>query len=92
MLTLKKLEKFFCKARENNIKYIGIIIKMSGFNKPEIIINPNVNLNSKFNYYKKTYDENLNHKFAKDIKIVGVSIGNSFQEIYDNLKEWEGMI
>lgn len=48
---------------------IGIFIEMPGFEYPEVIYNPPENLRKKLEYYKQTYDENLEHKYAKGIKI-----------------------
>lgn len=50
---------------------LGLIIEMPGFESPEIIINPFENLEKKLEYYKNTYNENLEHKNAKGIKIIG---------------------
>ena len=50
---------------------LSLLIEMPGFPKPEMITNPVGNLEKKLEYYKKTYDENLEHKHAKDVKIIG---------------------
>lgn len=50
---------------------VGIVIEMSGFESPEIIVNPVENLQKKLEYYRDIYDENLNHKHAEGIKIIG---------------------
>lgn len=50
---------------------IGIVIEMPAFKSPEIIFNPPENLQKKLEYYENTYDENLNHKHAEGIKIIG---------------------
>jgi len=50
---------------------VGVFIEMPGFESPEIIINPVENLEKKIEYYKNIYDENLNHKHAEGIKIIG---------------------
>ncbi len=47
---------------------------MPGFEEPELIINPVVNLKKKLEYYKATYTDNLEHKYAKGIKIVAYTI------------------
>lgn len=68
--TINDLEKIVNKAIETN-EPLGLFIEMPGFSQPELIINPVVNLEKKLEYYKKTYDENLEHKHAKGIKITG---------------------
>lgn len=50
---------------------LGVMIEMPGFEAPELIINPVKNLEKKLAYYQATYDENLEHKHAKGIKIIG---------------------
>jgi len=50
---------------------VGVFIEMHGFEMPEIIINPPENLEKKLEYYKATYNENLEHKNAKGIRIIG---------------------
>lgn len=52
-------------------KPLSLLIEMPGFPKPEMITNPVENLEKKLEYYKKTYDKNLEHKHAKGIKIIG---------------------
>lgn len=67
---MMQLEAAINKAIKDN-KSIGVLIEMPGFEEPELIINPCKNLKQKLRYYKDTYDENLNHKKAPGIKIVG---------------------
>ena len=71
----------FKQAEESGSKFIGVVIHMDGFPKDEIIINDFVNFNSKLAYYEKTYDENLDHRFAKGISIVTVVAGDSLYDI-----------
>lgn len=67
--TMQDLEERIKKAIELE-EPLGLFIEMPGFEKPELITNPVVNLEKKLEYYKKTYDENLEHKHVKGIKIV----------------------
>ncbi|MBU5293117.1 hypothetical protein KQH90_03580 [Anaerosalibacter bizertensis] len=68
--TVKDLEAIIDKAIATK-QPLGLLIEMPGFKEPEMIINPAVNLEKKLDYYKKVYDENLEHKHAKGIKIIG---------------------
>ena len=68
--SMKELEQVVNEAIEKN-RSLGLFIEMSGFPKPELITNPVENLEMKLEYYKKTYDEDLEHKHAKGIKIIG---------------------
>jgi hypothetical protein len=85
-LTIEQLVNCFNAAKSGYWNYVGIKIHMDGFPKDEIIINQMENFDSKLDYYKKTYDENLNHKFAQGIKIVGFTYGDFFSELEDDLK------
>lgn len=84
-LTTENLENCFDEAKKRESKFVGVVIEMGGFPQAEIIINPAANIDSKLEYYKKTYDENLNHKFAPGIKIIGFSYGNSFSDLQEDL-------
>ncbi len=68
--SFEELEKVFDYAIDNNM-HVGVLIEMPGFPAPELITNPHENLALKLDYYKKTYDEKLNHKHAPGIRIVG---------------------
>lgn len=54
---------------------------MEGFKVDEVIINRAENFEEKLNYYKRTYNNNGTHKFAKGISISDIVFGNSFAEI-----------
>jgi hypothetical protein len=84
-LKMENLEVCFTGAKFNKVNYVGVLIEMEGFPQPEVIINKAENIDSKLAYYKKTYDENLNHRFAPSIRIVGCSYGNSFAELESDL-------
>lgn len=72
-MELEKMSEleFVVKTAIKTKQSLGILIKMPGFESPEMIINPYENLEKKLEYYKNTYDENLEHKNAKGIKIIG---------------------
>lgn len=63
--------EFVVKTAIKTNQSLGVIIEMSGFPSPEMIVNPVDNLEKKLEYYKATYNENLNHKNAEGIKIIG---------------------
>lgn len=85
MLNMQYLEECFQIALERKFPYIAVKISMEGFKEPEVIINPYENFITKLDYYKNVYDEDLNHKFAKGIKITGVTIACDFEEIQEDL-------
>lgn len=70
---LKKMSdlEFIINQAKNLKVNLGLFIEMPGFEMPEIIVNPPENLDKKLEYYKATYNENLEHKHAKGIKIIG---------------------
>lgn len=84
-LTLNDLEDCFKFAKELNEKFVGIKIQMQGFEKPELIINQKENFDTKLEYYKKAYNEDLTLKAFNGIKIIGFTYGNEFQDIEKDL-------
>ena len=64
---------------------------MKGFPKPEIIINENANFDSKFDYYRKAYNEDLTLKTFSGVKIVGFTYGDTFKEIEKDLLGQKGV-
>lgn len=63
--------EFVIKTALKTKQSLGVLVEMPGFESAELIINPVENLEKKLAYYKNTYDENLQHKHAKGIKIIG---------------------
>lgn len=86
-LKMKHLEEVFHAAKNSGERYVAIAIKMDGFEDIEIIINPIANADAKLEYYKGAYDNELNHKHSKGISIVGITYGNSFDEIEEAFSE-----
>lgn len=84
-LTMNSLIQNFEDANANGASFVGVRIKMDGFADEEVIINGKNNFKTKLKYYKKTYDENLNHKFAKGISISGFTYGYSYSDIQSDL-------
>ena len=84
-MKIENLEKCFYEASRQDKKYVGVKIQMQGFSKPEIIINENENFDSKLDYYKKAYNEDLTLKTFNGIKIVGFTYGDSFKDIEKDL-------
>ena len=84
---MNSLEMCFKRAIEYKAEYVAVKIEMEGFSSPEIIINPIENAEDKLKYYQNVYDENLNHKHAKGIRIVNFTYGYSFEEIQIDLTE-----
>jgi hypothetical protein len=61
--------------------YVAIRVHIDGFPEDEIIVNKYKNIDTKLDYYNKTYDENCNHKFSKGIRIVNATWTYYFDEI-----------
>jgi len=72
-MELEKMSEleFVVKTAIKTKQSLGLIVEMPGFESPELIINPVENLEKKLEYYKNTYGEDLEHKHAKGIKIIG---------------------
>ena len=84
-LTLENLEGCFISAKKRKCIYVGVKIEMQGFEKPEIIINQVENFDTKLEYYKKAYNDDLTLKTFNGIKIIGFTYANNFEGIEDDL-------
>jgi hypothetical protein len=82
-LTMNNLEKCFMTAHEKGAKFVAIAVDMEGFPEHELIVNKHENILSKLEYYRSTYDENLQHKYSKNIRIFGVTYGDSLAGLED---------
>lgn len=81
-LTMNNLENCFNAAAEHNAKYVAILVRVPNAPESEIIINKRENFEAKMDYYRITYDHELSHKVVGDsLKIIGLSFGDSFEEI-----------
>ncbi|MES5957565.1 hypothetical protein QCI42_30170 [Bacillus fungorum] len=84
-LTLEGLEQCFNEAASEEANYVAVQIEMDGFPSDEVIINDKHNIVSKLEYYKKTYNEDLEHRYAPGIRIVGYAYGYSFAGVQREL-------
>lgn len=66
---MNDLIEFFNYAKEKGDDIV-IKLQMPNQKEPEVIMNYNSSIDTKLEYYKKTYDDNLVHKNCKDIKII----------------------
>ena len=82
-MTLEGLRRAFGSIWAKESKYVGILVDIVGVK--EVIINSNENFDAKLEYYEKAYNEDLTHKHAVGIKIVGYTFGDSFAEIQNEL-------
>jgi hypothetical protein len=74
-VTLEELEKCFNEAVNEEAEYVAVQIEMDGFPSDEVLINDKHNIDSKLAYYKKTYNEDLEHRYTPGIRIVGFAYG-----------------
>lgn len=82
MTTMQCIENFFKGAN----KFVGVQLTIPNAPGCEVIINPQENFKEKLTYYKKTYDENGIHRHVPEIKIIGWSSGDTFQQVQDGLE------
>lgn len=80
---LKKEELIACfeQAKKINAVYIGVIIETRGSEGPEVIINPRENFESKLEYYKNAYNDDMVLKTYDGIRITKIDYGNSFNQL-----------
>lgn len=71
MKSINELEQAFIKAKEQQMP-ICVALSIPNQKSDELIINAYESLDSKLEYYKKTYNTNLTHKNNEKIKIKDV--------------------
>lgn len=71
----------FEQAKKLNAVYIGVLVETRGSEKPEIIINPRENFDSKLEYYKNAYNDDMVLKTYDGIRITKIDYGNSFHQL-----------
>lgn len=84
-VTMQNLKICFEAAIGKAANYVGVLVEMDGFETPEVIVNCQENIEQKLAYYENTYDENLQHKFAPGIRIIGFTFGGSLIDIESDL-------
>ncbi|ANC07683.1 hypothetical protein WR51_11470 [Bacillus cereus] len=67
------------------VEYVAVQIRMDRFSSDEVIVNDKYNIYSKLAYYKKTYNEDLEHRWDPGVRIVGFACGYSFSGIIREL-------
>lgn len=72
---MKQLESLFEKAKYDNMD-IALELTVPTCKETEIIIVKNANLDYKLNYYKKSYNDDLELKRFTEIKILAIKEGN----------------
>lgn len=75
------LKLIFSKAKENDVKYVGVQVWTKGNMIPETIIIRNECFDAKLKYYQNAYNDELILKTCEDISIKAVAMANSFSEI-----------
>lgn len=81
MKDLTSLEKCFEDAKNSDSQFVAVEIQIHNCLGTEIIINPRENFDSKLEYYKNAYNENLTLKACPTIKIIDFAYGDSFSEL-----------
>ena len=84
-MKMNNLINCFEAAKRTGARYIGMKIKMPNCPCPEVIINEYPNFDTKLEYYKTAYSEDLSLKTYKDIKIIGFTYGDNFDQIQKDL-------
>lgn len=84
-MKLTNLNNCFESAITVGAKFIGVSVSIPEQTAVEVIINERGSFKSKQDYYNHAYNDDLNHKHAAGIKIVGFTYGNTFEEIQTDL-------
>lgn len=75
------LKALFINAKAVGARYIGIRSIQTGIKQPEFHITQRENFDKMFEYFMKTYDDDLIHIHNRDVKITGIAQGNTFEDI-----------
>ena len=79
-MTKKEFVKQYKDAMCQGYRYIGVEVMVEGNTDPEYIINKASNFNSKLEYYKKAYKEDLHLKTFDGIQIVEAGYLSNIRE------------
>lgn len=84
LLTHKNLLNSYEGALKSNAKYFAIVVSING--DEEIIINKmDAVKEHKLEYWLKTYDQGLAHVNNSNIRITGITYGDTFDSIEKDL-------
>ena len=75
-MTKREFIKQYESAMRQGYKYIGVEAMMNGNTDPEYIINKVSNFDSKLEYYKKAYNDNMQLITNNSISIINIMVGN----------------
>lgn len=75
-MTKKEFVKQYKSVMKQGYKYIGVEVIVEGNIDPEYIINKASNFNSKLEYYKKAYNDDMQLIANNSISIVNIIAGN----------------
>ena len=84
-MTIQNVITCFNTAKDRGTKYVGLAILIPGAKIPKIIINDRDNFKAELNYYSTTYSNDLSLMSKPDVKIIGITSGNSFADIQEDL-------
>lgn len=84
-MNIKDLEKCFEHAKEGYYTYVAVVVTVPSCENCEIIINPRSNFDSKLEYYKKAYNDDLTLKSFNQIKITNFFYSDDVTDIENEL-------
>lgn len=85
MFNQANLELCFNGAKENNAKYIGVLVKTP--KSEEVIVINSKDFDSKLEYYKGAYTDELKLNANSEVEIIGFTFGNSYSVLEYDLME-----
>lgn len=75
----------FNAAKANNSQFIAVVVRTKDYPEDEVIINRIENVDAKLEYYIMAYDDDMRLRYNKDIRIIGFTHADSFDEIQADL-------
>ena len=85
MINKEELIACFEEAKKVNATYIGVTVETRGSKGPEVIINRRENFDSKLEYYKNAYNDDMVLKTYDGIRITRILYADTFQQLENSL-------
>lgn len=87
MTAFELMEEQIKRADDEGINYFGVAVKIPGNLNNELIINHIGEYQTKLQYYKETYDEDLRHRSIEGLRITHTAVGKTVASVASKLAE-----
>ena len=81
-----KFKKLFKNFMNEGAEYIGVFIKVSNLEQPELILNKACNAEKKLEYYLNAYNNDMQLKTENSIEMLSVTGAIYLEDLEDNAR------